>query len=339
MGVDIGKLVNKREISLEELKGKVVGIDAYNTLYQFLSSIRGPFGEPLKDSKGNITSHLTGLFYRTLNLMEQDLRLVFVFDGKPLELKYKTQAERREIRKDAKEKLGKAIEKKDEEEAKKYAQQAVSLNQKMIEQAKELLGLMGLPIVEAKHDAEAQLALMEQKKAVDVVVSQDYDALLFGTERLVRNITLSGKRKLPGRNVFIDIKPEEILLSKSLNELKITREKLIWLGMLIGTDFNDKVPMVGPKKALKLVQENDSFEAISDKVEGISFDFKEIQNVFLNPSFNEDYKIEFRNLDRNGLIEYLTKYDFSKERVESRLDKIMKDVRFDSRQSNLGVWS
>ena len=335
MGVDIGKLVNKREISLEELKGKVVGIDAYNTLYQFLSSIRGPFGEPLKDSKGNITSHLTGLFYRTLNLMEQDLRLVFVFDGKPLELKYKTQAERREIRKDAKEKLGKAIE----EEARKYAQQSVTINQKMVEQAKELLGLMGLPIVEAKHDAEAQLALMEQKKAVDVVVSQDYDALLFGTERLVRNITLSGKRKLPGRNVFIDIKPEEILLSKSLNELKITREKLIWLGMLIGTDFNDKVPMVGPKKALKLVQENDSFEAISDKVEGISFDFKEIQNVFLNPSFNEDYKIEFRNLDRNGLIEYLTKYDFSKERVESRLDKIMKDVRFDSRQSSLGAWS
>src|SRR3989338_4792462 len=179
MGVDIGKLVNKREISLEELKGKVVGIDAYNTLYQFLSSIRGPFGEPLKDSKGNITSHLTGLFYRTLNLMEQDLKPVFVFDGTPLKLKKKTLKERTQGKDKAKEKLDKALKEQDIEGMKKYAQQTVSLNKKMAEQAKELLKLMGLPVVEAKHDAEAQLALMQQKKDVDAVVSQDYDSLLF----------------------------------------------------------------------------------------------------------------------------------------------------------------
>jgi len=90
MGTAIGNLLEKEEIDLDFLQSRVVAVDSFNILYQFLSVIRGMDGSPLKDQKGRVTSHLTGLFYRTINLLERDIKPVFVFDGKPPELKSKT---------------------------------------------------------------------------------------------------------------------------------------------------------------------------------------------------------------------------------------------------------
>ncbi|MBT4192030.1 MAG: flap endonuclease-1, partial [Candidatus Diapherotrites archaeon] len=284
MGVKLSKLVEKEEISLDHLKGKKIGIDAYNMLYQFLASIRGADGLPLADTKGNTTSHITGLFYRTINLLEKGISPVYVFDGKPSELKSETLAKRREIRTDAEQKSKDALQQGELEEAKKMGSRALKLTPAMVEEAKELLRLMGIPVVEASGEGEAQASVLVARKQLDGVVSQDFDCLLFGADDLYRNIGFSGKRKVAGKNFYVDIKPEHINLEKVLGELKITREKLIWLGILVGTDFNEKFPRVGPKTAIKLVQEFDSFEGIVEKTKHEpNFDYKEIVDIFMNP--------------------------------------------------------
>jgi len=339
MGTDIGSLVSKKEIELKELQGLTLGFDSFNMLYQFLSIIRGQSGEPLMDSKGRITSHLSGLFYRTINLIELGIKPVFVFDGKPSKLKEKTLNERNKIRTQAKEKFEKALEEKDFESAKKYAQQAVKLSEEMVNDSKKLLSLMGLPIVEGKSEGEAQIAKMVEKNDLHGCVSQDFDALLFGTEKLYRNIAFSGKRKLPGKNIFIDVKPEEISLSETLKELQISREKLVWIGILVGTDFNEKFPKIGPKTALKLVKESNSFEEIINKTNHSLENADEIINIFLNPEFNPDYEIKFKEPEKEKIIEFLCEeHDFSKERVESSLEKLLNSLKEKGSQARLVKW-
>ncbi|MDO8538550.1 MAG: flap endonuclease-1 [archaeon] len=343
MGTAIGELVKKHEIGLDDLSGKVVGVDAFNTLYQFLSIIRGPDGTPLMDRKGEITSHLTGLLYRTTNLLQKGIKPVFVFDGKPHELKAQTSAKRREIRTQAQEKFLKAKEEGKDEEARKFAQQAVFLNEKMINEAKELIQLLGLPVIQAPSDGEAQIAKMCEQGKVEACISQDFDSLLFGTPILVRNLAVTGKRKLPGRNIYIDVSPERIELQETLTELGITREKLIWIGILIGTDFNEKFPKIGAKTALKYVKKFDSFEEIikESKFEP-QFDYKQVESIFLNPKAINDYTLEFSQMQSQKILDLLVgKHDFSEERVKNTLKKLGEKIdeqQTKGNQQNLKQW-
>ncbi len=340
MGTAIGNLLEKEEIDLDFLQSRVVSVDSFNILYQFLSVIRGMDGSPLKDSNGRVTSHLAGLFYRTINLLERDIKPVFVFDGKPLELKSKTRAKRRAIRTAAEEKMLKAQKEGDLKEARKYAQQAVRLTPELVEQAKELVTLMGLPVVLASGEGEAQAAQMVADGKVYGCISQDYDALLFGTKRLLRNITVSGKRKVPGKSYYYEIKPEMIELDKTLHALNIDRQKLVWIGILIGTDFNEKFPKVGPKTALKLVQEHNKFENIVKKT-GFEpdFDYKEIEDIFLKPNVTKKYDIDFSLPDNAKLKEFLCEdFGFSANRVDSALEKLDAKLREKGKQSRLGQW-
>lgn len=341
MGTKIGELVKKEEIELNFLQGRKIGVDTFNILYQFLSTIRGRDGTPLMDSQGRTTSHLTGLLYRTANLVEREIRPVFVFDGEPSELKEKTREERRKIRTDAKKKMEKAQKEGKEEEARKYGQQAVSLTGEMIEESKELLELMGLPIVQAPSEGEAQVARMVEKGEVFGCVSQDYDALLFGTPILLRNITVSGKRKIPGKDVYYEVSPEKIELEESLKELGIDRKKLVWIGLLVGTDFNEKFPKIGPKTALDLVKKFDSFEEIIKETKHEpEFDFKEVEKIFLEPMHTDKYSIEFNEPNREEIIEFLCKErDFSEERVGNAIEKISQKAQEKGTQSRLGAWS
>lgn len=340
MGTAIGELVVKHEIGLDDLSGKVVGIDSFNTLYQFLSIIRGPDGTPLMDKKGEITSHLTGLLYRTTNLLQKGIKPVFVFDGKPHELKAQTSAKRREIRTQAHEKFLKAKDEGKDEEARKFAQQAVFLNEKMINEAKELIELLGLPVVQAPSDGEAQVAKMCFDEKVFGCVSQDFDSLLFGTPILIRNLAVSGKRKLPGRNIYIDVAIEQINLEETLMQLGITREKLIWIGILIGTDFNEKFPKIGAKTALKLVKAHNSFEEIikASKFKP-EFDYKNVEEIFLYPKAINDYKLEFAQPQTQKIVDLLVgKHDFSEERVLGALKKIGTKIEEKGNQQNLKQW-
>ena len=340
MGTALGDLIEKEQIELDALSNKIVGIDTFNILYQFLSNIRGQDGSPLMDSEGNITSHLTGLFYRTTNLLSRNIKPVFVFDGKPHPLKEKTREKRRAIRTAAEKKMNEAKEKGDLEEARKFAQQTSRLTKEMVEEAKQLIELMGLPVIQAPSDGEAQISQMTDKGKLDGCVSQDFDSLLFGTPILLRNITIGGKRKVPGRNIYIESFPEKIELKKVLEKNEIDRKKLIWIAILIGNDFNEKFPKIGPKTGLKLVKEFDDFEEIIKKTgHQIDFDFKEVEKIFLEPPYEKEFKIEFKNTNKEKIIELLCeKHQFSKERVVNTLDRLQKKLDEKGQQSSLGKW-
>lgn len=327
MGVDVSELIEPEETSLDSFTGRKVALDALNMLYQFLSIIRQPTGEPLKDSKGRITSHLSGLFYRTAKLVENEIKPCYVFDGEPPEFKSSVNKKRRKRRKEAKEKYEEALEKGEIEEARKYAQQAVSVQDEMIEQSKELLDAIGIPWVQAPSEGEAQAAYMAKEGNAWATGSQDFDALLFGTPVLVRNLTITGKRKLPGKEEYREVNPEVIRLNKTLEKLGIDREKLIIIGILVGTDYDPGgVEGVGPKTALKLVKEHGDLNSIMEEV-GWKFekDSQEIYDFFWDPPTSDDYELEWEHPNEEAIKDFLCKeHDFSEDRVKKPINKLKK---------------
>ena len=325
MGVNLGNIVPKEEIKFEDLKNKVVGIDAFNALYQFLSSIRGQDGSLLQDSRGNVTSHLQGLFSRTLNLMGKGIKLVYVFDGKAPELKSQ-QRQARDNRKIAAEhNYNEAKDEEDLELMYKYSKQFLRLNSEMINESKELIIAMGIPVVQAPSEAEGQVAFMCKNKDIDFAASQDYDSVLFGAPKLIRNLTLSQKRKINGgRTVFTFL--EFVELEKTLKELNISHNQLIILGILSGTDFNiGGVRGIGPKKALTIVKRHTDTEEGFDelfKELNVDFNWKEVYNIFKNLPVDNNYKLKWNDLDEEKVKEILIKrHDFNLERIQSLLDK------------------
>ncbi|MHA1595371.1 MAG: flap endonuclease-1 [Candidatus Baldrarchaeia archaeon] len=342
MGVKLTDIVKGQEIELETLRGKVIALDAYNALYQFLAIIRLRDGSPLKDSRGRITSHLNGLFYRTINLIEIGIKPVYVFDGKPPELKEAEIKRRRKIREEAIKKYEEALKRGDLEAARKYAQQTATLKEEMANQAKELLNLMGVPWVQAPSEGEAQAAYMAQKGHVFACGSQDYDSLLFGSPRLVRNISITGKRKLPGKNIYVEIKPEIIELEKVLSSLGISREQLIDMAILIGTDYNpDGVKGIGPKRALEIIKKYGSLEKALKYLPSAEFPVNplKIRELFLNPEVTDDYELKWHEPDIEGIVDFLCgSFDFSEDRVRKALDRLVLASRKVKVQAGLDAW-
>jgi len=335
MGVNLTKIINRKEIKLEDLSNKTVGVDAFNTLYQFLSSIRGYDGEPLKNTSGKITSHLQGLFSRSLNLMSKNIKLVYVFDGKPPALKYGENKERSLRKSEAEDKYQEAKDEENIDLMYKYSKQFVRLDKTMIEESKQLAKALGLPIIQAESEAEGQIAYMNKKNDIDFAASQDYDALLFGANQLIRNLTLSQKRKLPGGKVVYTFL-ESIDLKKVLEELQLTQEQLIVLGILTGTDFDPGgIKGIGPKKALKLVKENSDYDKMFKELKA-EFNWKEIYNIFHNLPVNKDYKLKWELINEEKVREILVEEnDFSLERVNSSLQKYNEENKLKN-QKGLG---
>ncbi|TDA33365.1 MAG: flap endonuclease-1 [Hadesarchaea archaeon] len=334
MGVQLGPIIPKAEVELEELRGKRVAVDALNFLYQFLAIIRQRDGEPLRDSRGRITSHLSGLFYRTANLLETEIYPIYVFDGKPPELKRRTLEERRLLREKAAEEWERALKEGRLEEARRYAAQAATVEEQVVEDAKHLLRLMGVPFVQAPAEGEAQAAHLVRRGDAWAVASQDFDSLLFGSPVLVRNLAITGRRKLPGKDVYVEVKPEVVELKRVLSELGITREQLVDVGILVGTDFNEGVKGIGPKRALELVKKHGSLEGMEEvRVE----DFEEIRKIFLEPEVSDTYRIEWGQPDVEGIKEFLCEeHDFSEDRVQSGIQKLLRGR--EGRQSSLEKW-
>ncbi|AEM37981.1 flap structure-specific endonuclease [Pyrolobus fumarii 1A] len=347
MGVNIREIIPPNAIqtlSLDALRGKAVAIDAYNALYQFLAAIRQPDGTPLMDSRGRITSHLSGLFYRTINLIEHGIKVVYVFDGKPPEIKSIEIERRKKVKSEAAKKYEEAIKKGDLEAARRYAQMASRLTEDMVKEAKRLLDAMGVPWVQAPADGEAQAAYMARKGDVWAAASQDYDALLFGAPRLVRNLTITGRRKLPKKDVYVEIKPELIELDKLLKALGITREQLIVIGILVGTDYNpDGVRGIGPKTALRMVKAQPDVRKLLRSLPRNEFptEPEKIFEYFLNPPVTDEYKLEWREPDEKMIYEILVvEHDFSPERVKNAIQRLKKAYRehFKTKQLGLDMW-
>lgn len=342
MGVNLRDLVPKTPIKLEDLSGKSIAIDAYNALYQFLAIIRQPDGTPLKDSSGRITSHLSGLLYRTSNLLELGIKPVYVFDGTPPALKEAEIKRRMKVKEEALVKYEQALREGRIEEARMYAQATSSLKDYMVEDGKRLLDLMGVPWVQAPSEGEAQAAHIVKRGDANFCASQDYDSLLFGAPRLVRNVTISGRRKLPSKNVYVEIEPEIVELERVLKECGITHEQLIDIGILIGTDFNPEgVKGIGPKTALKLIKEYGSLENVLPHLKDVEFpvDPRKIKEIFLHPKVTDDYKLEWREPDVEGVVAFLCyERDFSEDRVRKALEKAQKGLMKLKGKTTLEKW-
>lgn len=325
MGVQISDIIPRKEIEFSDLKGKVVAIDAFNTLYQFLTTIRQPDGTPLKDKDGNITSHLSGLFYRNINLLQEGIKLVYVFDGVPPELKQVEIEKRREAKRVSEQKYSEAKIREDVEGMGKYGGRFVKITDDIVEQSKELLIAMGIPVIQAPSEGEAEAATLARSNKVWAAVSQDYDALLYGVPYLVRNLTLARRRKTPS-GLYIDIKPELIEFQQVVNELGIDRDQLICLAILVGTDYNPGgVKGLGQKKALDIVQRYvypvEIFNHVQKNFDFI-FDWQEIFKQFheYESSYKED--IEFKEVDEKKVKGLLVSHDFSENRIDSGLQKL-----------------
>jgi len=309
MGVNLSSIIEPEKVNFDFLVGKTFAVDSYNIIYQFLSSIRQQDGTPLMDEKGRVTSHLSGLFYRTINLVSKGINLIFVFDGEPPDFKKQEIERRKEIREEAKEKWEIALKEGKTEEAKKYARMSSSISEDIIEESKLLLSYLGFPVVQAKCEGEAQCAKICLDGKAFATASQDFDSLLFGSPKTLRNLSISRAESL-----------ELIELKKT----GLSREQLILIGLLVGTDYNPGIKGIGPKKALELVKKTTSLKEIEKKVNwDFEISMETLYNFFLNPPIFEDYKIEFGKLEPEKIKKLLCdEHNFSEERVQKFIDKL-----------------
>jgi len=330
MGVAFKDLIISEETNLDYFKGKIVLLDAYNILYQFLTTIRGRDGSLLTDSKGNITSHLTGLFARTTNLMQRGIKIAYVFDGKAPDLKQKEREKRKQLKLEAEKKYQEAKKKEDISGMKKYAARTTRLTPELVDEAKKLISFLGIPIVQAPSEGEAQASYMVKKGDGFAVGSQDFDSLVHGATKLARNLSITGRRK-KGKTMGSQIvKPEIIDLSENLNNLGIDNNQLIALAMIIGTDYNPGgIKGIGPKNALKLVKKHkNNFDSLFEEVkwsEFFDFPWTEVYYLIQKIPVTDDYKIEWNEVDTENIKKLLVEeHDFSEERVNSSLEKLSK---------------
>jgi flap endonuclease-1 len=345
MGLNIRDIIPRKEIEIGSLKGKVLCVDAYNTLYQFLTSVRQVDGTPLMDNKKRITSHLSGIFYRNISLLSDGLKLVYVFDGKAPDLKAKTHKVRESGRDTAKEKYAQAKQEEDFSSMRRYGSQLIRLNDEMIDESKQLLKAMGIEVVQAPSEGESQAAYLARvKPEVYASASQDYDSVLFGAPLLIRNLTLARRRKT--FSGWIEVKPELIELEKVLNFLEINLDQLICLGILVGTDYNPKgIPGIGQKRALEIVKKHKQpvliFKSIEEQLLNLPledrFNWQEIFELFHKPKVI-DADFEFGNIDEDKIKDLLVgEHDFSEDRVDKQLEKLRK-LKEASKQKGLGDW-
>ena len=326
MGLNLKDMVVRERISLDSLNTKVVAIDAYNALYQFLSTIRGSDGMPLADSAGNTTSHISGILYRCTKFMSMGIRPVWVFDGKPPSLKSAEIEKRKLAKEDAVIKYEQALARGDAEKARVYAQQTTRILDKMIDESKEVLDLFGLPHLQAPSEGEATAAHLTITGQAWASASQDYDSVLFGARRLIRNFAVGGRRKVPNRNFYVNVEPEIVHLEKMLKSLEMSRPQLVDVGILVGTDFNPGgFRRIGPKTALKLIKKYGKLEdipQIQESLDGVPY--RDIRKIFLEPDVASTDGVVFENPDYDGLIKYMVEKDFSRSRAEQLMGTLRK---------------
>ena len=332
-------ILKREQTTLKALKGASFAIDASIEIHQFLALVRKRDGTLFTDRQGRVTSHLIGLLTRTSRLIADfDMKPVFVFDGRPNPLKRGTLEMRREATKKAEIEYSDAVSKKDHAKAWSKAVMTGHLTGSILDDAKRLLMLMGIPWLEALEDAEAQASYMAAKGDVWAVGSKDYDCLLYGAPVLARYLTLTGREWLPAQRRSRPLIPELIKLSENLALLGISREQLVDLAILIGTDFNQGVKGIGPKKALKLVREYGSIQQIPEEIRSkLTEDLNTVRQIFLKPRVLEKYDLRRSPPDRDGLVEFLSvERGFNRERVE-RLAKRLTRTR-KSMDAGLGQW-
>ena len=332
MGTKLKDLVQPQEVNLQDLSGRNLVVDAFNTLYQFLASIRQRDGTLLMDSQGRPTSHLSGLFFRSTKLLSHGLKLAFVFDGPSPKLKQQERERRAKLKEHAQVEYEAARGRNDIDGMRKYAARTTRLSPEMIAEAKALALALGMPVVQAPCEGEAQAAMLVKEGKAYAEISQDFDCLLFGVPQLIRNLTIAERKKLPGQFKFVDVKPEQISLSETLRQLQISQLQLIALGMLVGTDYNyGGIRGIGPKHGLKLVQKyGEDFDALFRAAawdEHFEIPWREIMDCIIEMPVERGIELRWGTVDDASVIELLCEaHEFSHERVESTLAKLRESL-------------
>ena len=323
MGCNLRDLVEPEVITLEELAGQRVGIDAYLVLHQFLASIRalgaGGDGGPLRDSKGRPVSHLMGLLARTTTLIEAGIGPVFVFDGDHHKLKDHIIDQRRARRQEAEVKHAAALEEGDAGKAQQIAQQLLELTPEMVDQCRTLLTLLGVPWMDAAAEGEGAAAVLNARGDLDAVGSQDWDTLLYGAPIMIRDLMSAGSRRR-GRV----IQATRVDLAKTLTTHGITRAQLVDIAIMVGTDFHPGIPRIGPKTGLKLIGQHGTMEAVAE-VKGFEMPERidEIRAIFLEHPVGDVPDLTQGRADEAGLRRFLVDdFEFSDRRVTTNLERL-----------------
>ena len=315
MGLPFRDLVTPEELPWDALAGKSVAVDAYNAVYQFLATIRQRDGQPFSDPEGRTTSHLMGVLYRTTSLLGQGVLPVWVFDGKPPDLKAGTLRERFVAKERAEAQWKEALAAGDLETARRKASQTSRFSRSMAEETKELLAALGVPAVQAPSEGEAQAAAMAASGATWASASEDYDSLLFRAPRLVRGLAARARQGQAPAAQIID-------REKLLAQHGITDEELLLIGLLVGTDFSDGVRGYGPKKALKLVQQHLGWEATLRHAGLDPTEVEPVAELFRHPQTVDPGPVVLRPLDRDAVHRILVdRHAFSPSRIDAALER------------------
>ncbi|KAG8344776.1 XPG N terminal domain [Trypanosoma vivax] len=314
-----------KEQELQCYFGRRIAIDASMAIYQFLIALRSfqdGQGVELTNDMGEVTSHLNGLFFRTLRMVDEGLRPIYVFDGKAPTLKSKELQNRRQKADDAIQKFKKAQEEGDAEMMEKMGKRTVRLTQEQMEEAKKLLQLMGIPVVQAPSEAEAQCAELVKKNKAWAVGTEDMDALTFGAPIMLRHLTYSEAKKRPIAEFHLD----DILQTSGM-----TMEQFVDLCILLGCDYVPKIPGIGPHKAWEGIKKFHSIEAFIESLDSAKhvvpedFHYSEARQFFIAPEVipGEEVEIQFREPDEEGLIQFLVNEKrFNRDRVEKGIQRL-----------------
>jgi flap endonuclease-1 len=339
LGVLLTPILKREQTSFKALYGKSFAVDASIELHQFLALVRKPDGSLFTDPSGRVTSHLMGLLTRTSRLVtDYKLRPVFVFDGRPNPLKRVTMEARRKVQQKAQSEYVQAIAAKDYSRAWSKVVMTGRVTGEVLADAKRLLSLMGIPWLEAIEDGEAQASFMAARGDVWAVGSKDYDCLLFGAPILARYLSLTGREYLPSKKTSRPLVPELVKLRDNLETLGITREQLVDLALLVGTDFNEGVMGIGPKKGLSLVRKYGTAEKFPEEIrKRLPENLDEVRSIFLHPRVVENYSLKSRYPYPDGIIEFLCEErQFSRDRVQKVADRLVESQA--ESDSQLGKW-
>jgi len=338
MGVNLTPIIKWHNLTLKDLSGRMLAVDANNAIHQFLSITRMPDGSPFTDPSGTVTSHLIGLLFRSTRLIsDYSIGLVFIFDGQPPGLKRLEIEKRRAAREKAEMERNEALRKGDLHTAFSKAVMTGRLTKDMINDAKQLLQYLGIPYVQAPSEAEAQAAHMAAKGDVWATNSQDYDSILFGTPRLVRYVTIQGREYLPSKRTSRPLKPQLIETEDLMSALSLSREQLIDTAILVGTDFNKGITGIGPKTALKLLQKHGTIENLPEDIRRKTSDnLREVREIFLNPHVTEQFSTTPSPLQERELYDFLcNQKNFTRSKVTTAIQRLKKVQA----QSNLLQWA
>ncbi|XP_016930338.1 flap endonuclease 1 [Drosophila suzukii] len=324
-----------RESEMKNFFGRKVAIDASMCLYQFLIAVRSE-GAQLATVNGDPTSHLMGMFYRTIRLLDNGIKPVYVFDGKPPDLKSGELAKRAERREEAEKALKAATDAGDDAGIEKFNRRLVRVTKEHANEARELLKLMGVPYVDAPCEAEAQCAALVKAGKVYATATEDMDALTFGSTKLLRYLTYSEARKMPVK---------EFSYEKLLEGLSVNSREFIDLCILLGCDYCESIKGIGPKRAIELINNYRDIETILDNLDTSKYtvpenwNYKVARELFIEPEVANAEAIDLKWVepDEEGLVKFLCgDRQFSEERVRNGAKKLMKSkqaqtqVRLDS---------